>query len=340
MALSFGFVLLPHFTLSAFSTFVDTLRLAADEGDFSRPVDCSWSIMADNPAGATASCGAHIADTESLGDPARFDYVVLCGGLLHRGEVLSDRVRAWLHEADRKGVTLVGICTGSLLLARAGLLSGKRCCVSWFHYRELLEEIPDVVPVADQLFVVDGRRITCAGGIASADLAAWLVEGHFGKARAQKSLNILSADHARRPNAPQPQPPSAFSVRNERARRAALLMEQNLADPLTIAEIAERVSISRRQLDRIFRRELGVSPQVFYRNLRLQMARHLLVGGRRSVTDVALECGFADAAHFSRLFKALFGHPPSHFAALCGGTDDGGTRVDGLGARDADRAVH
>jgi len=335
MALKFGFVLLPHFTLTAFSTFVDALRLAGDEGDRSRPVDCQWSFISQDPSGVTASCGVHMAREAGLTHASQYDYVVLCGGLLHRGDVLTNEVRAFLCEADAAGVTLIGLCTGSLQLARAGLMAGRRCCISWFHYRELLEDQSDVIPVADQLFVVDGRRITCAAGIASADLAAWLIEGHFGHARAQKSLHILGSDHGRAGSDPQPHPPQGVLASNDRVRRATLLMEQNLAAPLSIEEIAGRVNISRRQLDRVFRRELGQPPQVFYRGLRLEFARHLLVQGRYSVTDVAMECGFADAAHFSRLFKEAFGHPPSQEISL--GRDETAHRLDSSATPDNKR---
>lgn len=311
MALKFGFLLLPHFTLTAFSTFVDALRLAGDEGDQSRPVDCRWTFMTQDPSGVTANCGVHMMREQGLSKPEQYDYIVVCGGLLHRGDVLTDDVRAFLHAADAQGVTLIGLCTGSLQLAKAGLMVGRRCCISWFHYRELADEQPDVIPVADQLFVVDGRRITCAGGMASADLAAWLIEGHFGRARAQKSMHILGSDHARAPSDPQPHPPLGVPATNDRVRRATLLMEQHLANPLSIGEIARRVNISRRQLDRVFRQELNQPPQAFYRALCLEFARHLLSQGKYTVTDVAMECGFSDAAHFSRLFKEAFGHPPS-----------------------------
>jgi len=316
MALKFGFVLLPHFTLTAFATFVDTLRLAGDEGDFSRPVDCRWTFMASNPDGVTSSCGARISREASLKNPHQFDYIVVCGGLLHRGDVLSDELKNFLQEAASAGITLIGLCTGALILARAQLMVGRRCCISWFHYQELEKEQTGVIPVADQLFVVDGNRITCAGGVASADLAAWIIEKHFGRAKAQKSLHILSADQARLPNNPQPHPVMGAQAVNDRVRRATLLMEQNLATPLSIKDIAKRVNISRRQLDRVFRQELNHPPQVFYRNLRLEFARHLLTHSRRSVTNVAMECGFADAAHFSRLFKKAYGHPPSKVATI------------------------
>ncbi len=311
MALKFGFVLLPHFTLTAFSSFVDALRLAGDESDKSRSVDCHWTIMTSRTDGVVASCNAHIARDSGLKNPQQYDYIVVCGGLLHRGDVLSDDVRAFLHQADRAGVTLIGLCTGAFVLARAGLLNGRRCCISWFHYQELEEEQTGVIPVADQLFVVDGNRITCAGGVASADLAAWIIEKHFGRARAQKSLHIMAAGQARRPNDPQSHPVTGGLSIHDRVRRATMLMEQNLATPLTIAEIAKRINISRRQLGRVFIKELNHPPQLFYRNLRLEFARHLLAHSKRSVTSVAMECGFADAAHFSRLFKKVYGHSPS-----------------------------
>jgi transcriptional regulator GlxA family with amidase domain len=311
MALKFAFVLLPHFTLTAFSAFVDALRLAGDEGDQSRPVDCHWTIMTSRSDGVVASCNARIARHGGLINPQDYDYIVVCGGLLHRGDVLGDDVRLFLHQADRAGVTLIGLCTGAFVLARAGLLNGRRCCISWFHYQQLEEEQTGVIPVADQLFVIDGNRITCAGGVASADLAAWIIVKHFGRAKAQKSLHIMSAGQARKPSDPQSHPAIGGLSGHDRVRRATLLMEQNLASPLPIAEIAKRINISRRQLGRVFMKELNHPPQVFYRNLRLEFARQLLAHSKRSVTSVAMECGFADAAHFSRLFKKVYGHPPS-----------------------------
>jgi transcriptional regulator GlxA family with amidase domain len=264
-SLSVGFVLAQNFTLSAFSLFIDQLRLAADEGDGSRQILCRWSVMSSQPAAVPASCGVTVGRTHDFVDPAHFDYIVVVGGLLHHGPQIDRATEEYLKAAALRRVPLVGLCTGSFILSRLGLMEGRRCCVSWYHYQDFLEEFPDHRPIADRLFVVDGDRITCSGGGGTADLASFLIERHIGRSIAQKSRHVLLLDRARAGSDAQPHPPAAEGVSDERLRRAALLMEQNLTDPLPISRIAERLQLSTRQLERLFQNVLGVRPAVFYR---------------------------------------------------------------------------
>ena len=203
-ALRVGFILANNFTLSAFSLFVDTLRLAADEGDRSRPIRCTWAVMAPRPSPIRSSCGVAISRTAPLTDPSEFDYVVVVGGLLHGGEQVDREIVGYLQRCDEAQVPLVGVCTGSFILSRAGLMRGRRCCVSWFHVEDFASEFPDQTPDADQLFVDDGDRITCAGGGGVADLAAFLVHRHVGLTAAQKSLHVLQLQDARAGSEAQP----------------------------------------------------------------------------------------------------------------------------------------
>lgn len=309
--LNVGFILTDNFTLSAFSLLVDHLRLAADDGDRSRPILARWQIMASTPAPIRASCGVTVAPAGAFVDPANFQYIVVVGGLLHTGHQLDEASVAYLKRAARAGVPLVGVCTGSFVLARAGLMTGRRCCVSWYHYQDFLEEFPHHTPVADRLYVIDGDRITCAGGGGAADLATALVEKHLGRSIAQKSRHVMLLDRARPGTEAQPHPPIADLVADDRVRRALLLMEQHMADPLPIADIARRLQLSTRQLERLFQTVMGQRPAEFYRRLRLRYARFLLDTTVRSVTDIALESGFSDCAHFSRQFKAQHGFTPS-----------------------------
>jgi transcriptional regulator GlxA family with amidase domain len=309
--LSIGFILLPRFTLLPFAAFIDCLRLAADEGDSSRQLHCRWTVMGSTGSPVRSSCGIEITPWEEFADPGRFDYIVVVGGLLSREPPADAATVEYLRRAASKGVALVGLCTGPFALIQAGLMKGRRCCVSWYHYYDLMDRFPDVTPVADQLFVVDGNRITCAGGAAAADLAAWVVERHRGRTWAQKSLHIMLIDHARRGSNPQPQPPLYEQVEDNRVRRAILLIEQHLSEPLGTEEIAAHVNVSRRQLERAFNSELGMSPHQFARELRLRYGLWLLRNTDRSITEIGSECGFADTAHFSRQFRAHFGKPPS-----------------------------
>ena len=312
--LSVGIVMLPNFTLTAFAGFVDMLRLAADEGDRSRPRNCTWTVLgAELLRPVRASCGVEFLPQDTYGDPARFDYLVVVGGLLPAAgdRMLTAPLLGFLRDAHDRGGNLIGICTGSLALAEAGLLRpGARCCVSWYHYPDLVERHPELVPVADRLWVQDGRIATCAGGLAATDLAAALVKKHIGHAAAQKSLHILLSDGPRLAGAAQPQPANTARVADARVRRTMLLLEQNLATPLPIDRLAAAVAISPRQLQRLFRRELGVSLQGFGRDLRLHYAAWRMIHAPGRLSDVAAQCGFSDAAHFSRTFSTAFGVSP------------------------------
>jgi transcriptional regulator GlxA family with amidase domain len=309
-ALKVGFILLPRFTLAPFASILDVLRLAADEGDHSRPITCSWNVMSPSSAPITSSSGVQIIPTSGLLPPQTLHYIVVVGGLLHGDTDLPKSTVKYLQEADRCGVPLIGVCTGSFALMRAGLMQNKKICVSWFHYNDLIDEFPDVTPIADQLFVIDGNRITCAGGAGAIDLGAWLIERHLGPSIAQKSLHIMLVDRARAPDAPQPQP-LVEVAKDTRVRRAVLLIEQNIATPLTAAELSERLRISTRQLDRLFVREYKVPVAEFYRRFRAKYGKWLLQNSELSNAQIALDCGFSDYSHFYRVYRSVYGEQPT-----------------------------
>lgn len=316
-----GIILADNFTLSAFALFVDHLRLAADEGDRSRPLKVQWSIMSSRPDPRRASCGVMTSPTSSFVDPRNFNYVVVVGGVLHAGQQIDEATERYLHRAADAGVKLIGMCTGSFILCRAGLMKGRKVCVSWYHYQDFLDEFPDHDVVADRLFVADGDRITCAGGAGTADLASHLIERHLGWSVAQKASQVLLFDRTRAGGDAQPHPPMSEKVSDPRVRRALLLMEQNLAGPLPIAQVAEKLGLSTRQFERLCHTTLGMSPASAYRKLRLRYAHWLIGNTDRSVTEIAHAAGFADCAHFSRQFKETYGTSPSGTRRLSAETD-------------------
>jgi transcriptional regulator GlxA family with amidase domain len=316
--LRIGFLLMHNFTLTAFATFVDVLRLAADRGDQSRQIECAWEVMSPNRRGARSSSGIEIQPSSDLIDPQAFDYVVVVGGLLHGSPPLAPGIGDYLRRAAAVGTPLVGVCTGSFVLCRLGLMNGRKCCVSWYHYRDFLEEFPHHIPVADRLFVIDGDRITCSGGTGVADLAAQLVSERLGWSTAYKALQILLVDHPRSDASAQPAPAMSIENDDDRVSRALLMMEQNLAERMTIAALAMSVGLSTRQLERVFRERLEVTPQDCYLTLRLRHAQWMLQHTTVSVATIAAELGFSDASHLGRCFKAKFEVTPMRFRALAG----------------------
>jgi transcriptional regulator GlxA family with amidase domain len=309
--LSVGFILARRFTLCAFASFVDVLRLAADEGDRSRPIMCEWSVLSDTMDMVPSSCGVNVQPNERLGDPARFDYVVVVGGLLEDIPNISGAYTRFLQKAAAAGVPLVGLCTGGFVLHRAGLMNGYRCCVSWYCHADFLEQFDGLSPVSDQIFVVDRDRLTCAGGTSSAHLAAYLVERHVGRSQASKSLHIMIIDDALHAEKPQPGIPLDLVTQDPIVRRALLLMQQRIDAPLSVAEIARQLGHKTRQLERHFRSALDTSPQAAFLGVRLSFARHLVETTNKSVASIAVECGFCDTSHLSRMFRRHFNYTPN-----------------------------
>lgn len=311
--LTVGFILARRFTLNAFANFVDVLRLAADEGDRSRPVRCEWSVLSDTMNPVASSCGVVVQPTARLGDPGKLDYIVVVGGLIEEIPKLGPAYMRYLQRAAAAKVPLVGVCTGAFVLHRAGLMDGYRCCVSWFHHADFLEQFDGLQPVSDQIFVVDRDRLTCSGGASSAHLAAFLVERHVGKAPATKSLHIMMINGAEVGESPQPSPILDCNTADPVVRKALLLAQQNLDAPLSVDKIARHLGISKRGLERHFSNALGNSPRAAFMDMRLSLARHLIENTNRSFAAIAVECGFSDSSHFSRMFRDRFACTPRDF---------------------------
>lgn len=314
----FGILLLPNFTLTALSGFIDVLRLSSDEGDNSRPVRCTWSIIAENMAPIRSSCGIQISPWESFDLPNKYDYVVVVGGLLHSGPPTSEATVAFLRAAGQTAATLVGICTGVFALMRAGTLVNHRACVSWFHYWDFLERFPDAreeLIVSDRLYVADRRRITCSGGRASIDVAASILMRHIHPAIVKKALRILQVDESAKVDAPQPQPTGLAPSAHPKVRRAVLLMEQHLSSALSVDSLARKLDVSVRQLERLFKESLGTTPQAYARQVRLRMAQWLLLHTGKPISAIASAAGFADASHMGREFRNRVGMSPGAFRA-------------------------
>lgn len=289
------------------------LRLSADEGDSSRPILCRWKIIAPDAKPIRASCGILIHPDESLIDPAQFDYLVVVGGLIEHIEHLDPRYVAYLNSAVTKNVPLIGLCTGSFILHRAGLMTGYKCCVSWFHRTDFLEQFDGLEPISDRIFVVDRDRISCSGGTSTVHLAAHLVERHLGVKQARKSLHILMVDDAFDDNKAQPLLAPSLKASDNIVQRALLIMQQDLESLRSIEQLCKQLGVGRRTLEKKFRDNLGKSPAEALTLIRLEEAKRLLLETSTTITQIAIRSGFFDASHFNKAFQKLTGRSASEY---------------------------
>jgi len=207
-----------------------------------------------------------------------------------------------------QGVVLGSLCTGTFALAEAGLLDNYRCAVHWENLDAVREEFPEI-DICDDLFVIDRDRLTCTGGVAPLDLMLALIEQRLGRGVASKvskqfiQERIRAASERQRPNPWGEYPDKIIGLAHQ-------LMQTTIEVPVTIPYIARAMGISRRQLERVFKRHTGKSPAEYYLDLRLTKARELLRLTNMPITDIGIACGFQSSAHFSTAFKSQYGRPP------------------------------
>lgn len=303
----------PAFTLISLACLTDFLRHCADESNYSRQVYCSWTLLSHNRKKIRASCGFEIQPQSVFAavDPRDFDVIVVHGGLLHTQAFVPDELYDFIKHADSCGVPLVGLCTGSFILAELGLLNRRRCAVHFTLFDAMQRLFPQVIPVMDAPVVRDGAYTTCASGLAAMNLAALIVKEHIGQSRVYKAEHYLyTGNGVAVPNDVMLQEDALASL-DRRLSNAVGLMRQHMCHPYAIRDLARKVGTTERNLSRLFIRYLKISPLKYWRDMRLEMARHLIMSTALSVGQIAFECGFVDDSHLAKRFSEKYGLSPS-----------------------------
>jgi transcriptional regulator GlxA family with amidase domain len=300
-----GFLTLPNFSMIACANALEALRMA---NYVTEAETYSWRILTLDGAPAAASNGLTLIPTLPLAESGPLDLLLVCGGIDVR-HAATPPIEDALRRLSRRGVALGALCTGSFVLADAGLLDFYRCAVHWENLSAIREEFPQI-DFVEEAFVIDRDRLTCTGGVAPLEMMLALIEARGGRALTDKVSEQFIVDRARPARAriePRPRP----ALPDPTLARAVRLMQAAIEQPPGIATIARKLDVSPRHLERLFRRHLGVTPAAYHLGLRLERARELLRLSPLPITDVGLACGFQSAAHFSTAYARRFGRPPS-----------------------------
>ncbi len=306
----FGFLLLDKFTLISLSAAVEPLRMA---NRIIGRTHYQWVTFSSDGEAVAASDGLCVNVDAAVSDEAllsKLDILIVCGGV----RVLSNaspKLSRVLRHASQKGVAMGAICTGSQILAAAGLLDGYRCSVHWENMNALADAHPKI-NVRRSLFTIDRNRYTCSGGTAPIDLMLHLISEELGKDTSAAIAEQFICDRIRRSEDEQ-RIPLKHLVGNQSTKlvTAVELMEANLREPISQEDLAAYVGLSRRQLQRLFHKYLLCAPSRYYLKLRLSRARELLQQTHLSILEVTADCGFVSTSHFSKSYKEHFGYSPS-----------------------------
>ncbi|MEL5876782.1 GlxA family transcriptional regulator [Cereibacter sphaeroides] len=302
----FVFLLLDRFTMISFAGAIEPLRIANRVAG--RPL-YAWALAGENGTEAVCSNGAAFRLDMGLEEIDREDVLLVCGGIDVQ-KATTWPVVNWLRREARRGVTIGGLCTGAYALAKAGLLDGKKATIHWENQDGFTEEFEEV-RLTKSVFVMDGNRLTTAGGTASIDMMLKIIARDQGDDIANTVADQLIYSSIRTDQDTQRLSiPTRIGVRHPKLSEVIRKMEANIEDPISPADLAEEVGMSTRQLERLFRRYLNRSPKRYYMELRLQKARNLLMQTDMSVINVALACGFASPSHFSKCYRAHYATTP------------------------------
>lgn len=305
----YAFLLVPGFTLLAFSSAVEPLRIA---NQLSQQPLYQWRLVSEGGTAVASSSGISVCTDGPLAPLPRDTRLFVCSGN-PAGAAAADPVVATVRTHARFGGTVGGICTGAVALAKAGLLDHARFTLHWENQPAFCEDFPDLAPTP-AMFEIAPKLMTCGGGAASTDMMISLIaQDHGAEFAAMVSEMCLrkvmvGVDAAQR---------SALSVlirsRNPGLIAMVARMKAHLEDPVPLAEIVTASGYSRRHVERMFLSVLGETPGDFYRGLRLDHARNLLSTTEMTLIEVAVACGFSTVAHFSKSFRARFGVAPTKF---------------------------
>ena len=304
---AFVFLICPSFTLLAFASSVEPLRIANQLSQ--RPL-YDWRTATADGAPVTSSCGLTVQVDGKLGTLGRDAILVVCAGN-EPSEATAPSVVSAVQRHHRHGGMVGGLCTGPFALAKAGLLTNRRFTLHWENQPAFREFFPTLIP-SETRFEIDDRILTSGGGAAATDLMIDIIARDQGEAFANMVLDMCLRRVAIGRDQEQRSSLSAVAqLRNPGLSAMVQLMKRHIEEPLSMEELSSRVGYSRRNVERLFRKALGLSPARFYLDMRLDHARTLLTGTDLSLSEISAACGFATRSHFSKAFAARFGTAPS-----------------------------
>ncbi len=292
------------------SSAIEPLRMANRICD--NPV-YSWKTFSETGEAVTASDGLSVNVDSSINDPRaidNLDVVIVCGGW-NVEQNTSTAVIRWLRAISQTGIGLGSTCTGSYVLASAGLLDGYRCSIHWENIGALTDLFPKV-HVSRSVYTLDRDRFTCSGGTSPVDMMSHFIRAKCGPEVSAGVAEQFIYDRIRQSTDRQRVPlKHVVGKQSEKLVIAVGLMEANIRETISQSDIAAYTNLSRRQLQRLFQRYLMCTPSRYYLQIRLARARELLHQTSMSLVEVSNLTGFVSSSHFSKSFKEHFGHSPS-----------------------------
>lgn len=270
-------------------------------------------IVAERVGPVAVTAGLKLHAEKSFGDFTDPIDTLILPGAIDVAEAFRPALLGWLRQMSTRVERIVGVCSGALILAEAGLLDGRRATTHWESCPRLAR-YPGLTVEPDAIFVQDGNIFTSAGITAGMDLALSLVEADHGAALALATAQELVMYVRRSGGQSQFSPHlKAQHAEGSEFRELVEWCLANLDEDLSVTALARRSAMSTRNFARAFARDVGVTPAKYIEAARVEAARGYLEHGDDSLDAIASACGFRRAETMRRSFKRQIGVLPTHY---------------------------
>ena len=299
-------LVLPDSSMMSLASALDTMRAA---NRIAGRVLFDWQIATLNGRTARLTCDLLIEPDLALDVDSRGDVLIVIASFNHQHHAGPAHLKL-IKRVARNFSAVGGIEAGSWILARAGLLQNRSATTHWEDLEEFATHFPDVDLKSDR-FVIDGKVFTTGGASPTFDFMLYLIRIRYGYPLAIEVSSAFIYDGVHSATDTQPLVSLGMLENNEPRVAAAIhVMERHIDEPITMRRIAREVDISIRMLEYLFRQTLNMSPAAYYRRLRLQTARRLVVDTRLRLQEIAIRTGFSSLSSFSRLFRNYYQQSP------------------------------
>ena len=304
---NFVFVLIENFSLLSFAA-LECLRIS---NRMSNQILYDWEIISENGTSIICSAGIEFSVDHDLNELNRDDTIMLCGGENIRAAT-TKRLLSWLRRESRRGLAIAGLCTGAFPLAKAGLLEGKRATIHWENQDSFTEEFENV-ELTKSVFIIEGNRMTTAGGTSSIDLMLKLIANDHGEDLANAVADQLIYSSIRTTQDVQRlSVPTRLGVRHPKLGQVIQMMERNIEEPISPSDTGKyTLAMSTRQLERLVPTVSQPQPKaVLHGTCDCKKPAIFLMQTDMSVINVALSCGFSSPSHFSKCYRSHYETTP------------------------------
>ncbi|UVV69353.1 GlxA family transcriptional regulator [Brucella anthropi] len=304
--LSVTLLVLPDCSLMSLAATLDPMRGA--NRVTGRPL-YRWRVVSPDGSDPVTSSGLKVAANGHFEVGAQ-DILIIVSAF-HALEHATPKLLAMLRQAAKQSKLVVGVEAGSWVLAKAGLLNGRKATTHWEDMEAFSQRFPEVEMQLDR-WVRDGAFLTTGGAAPALDMMLALIRARHGYSIALDVASLYIYDEVKQASDAQPLVSLGRLLNREpRLADAIKIMETHIDRPIPVSSIARRLGLSTRSLELLFANVIGQSPGNYYLSLRLKAARRLILDTHLSMADTAEQTGFSSISSLSRAFKRHFGQSPS-----------------------------